>query len=408
MSRALDDIVVVDLTTEFWSSISAALLGDFGARVIRVEDLSAPAPNPDRDGMHPKEAWDAHAELAQRNKESLALDLSQPEGSEIFEQLLAKADVFITDWPFARLEEKGWGYEALCGLRADIIYARGSGFGPNGPDRDLPALDELAAARAGLMPTLGQPGEPPIYAGTGQMHTAVMLAFGIMLALHHRGETGEGQIVDASLYSGNMYAASLDLQAYLAVRAERILNPISRLDAGNPMSGPMYPSADGRWVSLAMPDTDRWWPIFSEIMGLDIDDPRFDTHDKRCGENRIEMMQVLDGLFAEKPGAYWQKHFDEKKVSADVVEKYDYPTQDPQALVNRYILDLEHPSLGRIQSLGFPIYMSESPARLRRMAPCRGQHSAEILQETLGYSDAEVEGLEAAGVAGNRPGSRSE
>jgi crotonobetainyl-CoA:carnitine CoA-transferase CaiB-like acyl-CoA transferase len=400
MSKALDGVVVVDLTTEFFASVTAAQLGDFGATVIRVEDLSAAKPDPNRDGMHPEEDWDAIAELAHRNKQSLALDLASPDGEQIFRKLLTQADVFVTDLPFATLDTKGWDYDSLCTLRKDIILARGSGFGPEGPDCDLPALDELAAARVGLMSTLGEPGQPPVYSGTGQMHAAIMLAFGVMMALYHREDSGEGQIVDASLFGANMYAASLDLQAYLAVRADRILSPVSRLDMGNPMSGPSYPCSDGRWVTLAMPDTDRWWPIFSEIIGLDIKDDRFDTHDKRCDVNRLEMMQVLDGLFSKKPGSHWEKEFAEKKVSADVIETYEHPAQDDQARLNRYIVDLEHPSLGSIKSLGFPIYMSESPARLRSMAPCTGQHSAEVLQERLGYTDVEIFELQTSGVLG--------
>jgi formyl-CoA transferase len=390
MSKALDGVLVVDLTSEFFASVAAALLGDFGARVIRVENLGKATPDPDRDGMHPTEAWDTHAELAQRNKQSLALDLEREEGRAVFSKLLAKADVFLTDVPFAELDAKGWDYDSLCKLRADIILARGSGFGPNGPDRDLPALDELAASRVGLMPTLGEPGQPPVYPGTGQMHTAVMLAFGTLLALYHREESGEGQIVDASLFGGNMYAASLDLQAYLAIKAERICEPVSRLDSGNPMSGPSYPCSDGKWVTLAMPDTDKWWPVFSEIVGLAIDDERFDTHDKRCDENRLEMMRVLDELFQGQPGEYWQEQFAKHQVSADAIEKYDYPVDDPQALINRYILDIDHPSYGRVKSLGFPIFMSDTPARLRRMAPARGQHTEEIMQDVLGYTDDEI------------------
>ncbi|MBW2386845.1 MAG: CoA transferase [Deltaproteobacteria bacterium] len=395
MSNALDGVVVVDLTTEFFTSITATLLGDFGAKVIRVENTGVPRPAANRDGMHPAEAWDSHAELAHRNKQSVALDLEVAAGRQVLEKLLAKADVLVTDLPFKTLEAKGLDYESLCALREDIILARGSGFGPKGPDCDLPALDELAAARVGLMRTLGEPDQPPVYSGTGQMHTAVMLAFGTVLAMLHRAETGEGQIVDASLFAGNMYAASLDLQAYLAVRAERILASVSRLDMGNPMSGPSYPCSDGRWVTLAMPDTDRWWPIFSEIIGLEIDDPRFDSHAKRCEVNRLEMMRVLDERFSKQPGSYWEKQFAEKQVSADLIETYDFPVEDPQARVNRYILELDHPSYGQIKTLGFPIYMSESPARLRSMAPCRGQHTEEILQDFLGMSEAQVAALEA-------------
>ena len=175
----------------------------------------------------------------------------------------------------------------------------------------------------------------------------------------------------------------------------------SRLDAGNPMSGPMYPSADGRWVTLAMPDTDKYWPAFAEIMGLDVDDTRFDSHEKRCGEHRLEMMQVLEESFSTRPGSHWKRELDEKQLPADVIEKYEYPASDPIAAANRYILSLEHPTHGSIQSLGFPIYMSESPARLRSMAPCVGQHTAEILQERLGYTDAEIEALTATGAVGS-------
>jgi formyl-CoA transferase len=399
MSRALEGVVVVDLTSEFYAALAGAMLGDFGATVIRVEDLSDRREvDPNRDGMHPRERWNSLEELAQRNKQSLAVNLAEPAGREILDALLARADVFLTDLPFRALDERGLDYPSLCQHKPDIVMARGSGFGPEGPDRDLPAIDELAAARTGVMPTLVQPGQPPVYTGVGQMQTTVMLALGIVMALHHREESGEGQVVDASLFGGNMYSQSLDLQAYLAIRDDRFLEPVSRLDAGNPMSGPMYPSADGRWVTLAMPDTDKYWPAFAEVMGLAVDDPRFDTHEKRCGEHRLEMLQVLEELFAKRPGSHWKKELDEKQLPADVIETYHYPASDHNAAVNRYVLSLDHPTHGEVQSLGFPIYMSESPARLRRMAPCLGQHSAEILQDLLGYSNARIEDLEAAGV----------
>jgi crotonobetainyl-CoA:carnitine CoA-transferase CaiB-like acyl-CoA transferase len=399
MSKALEGLVVVELCSEFFASLCGAMLADFGASVIRVDDRANPRKvDHDRDGLHPPERWNALDELAHRNKQSLSLDLGKQAGREILDKLIATADVFLTDLPFAEQEAQGLDYDGLCKRKSDIIFARASGFGPEGPDRDLPAIDELAAARTGVMPTLVQPGEPPVYTGAGQMQTTVMLAFGIMTALHHREESGEGQIVDASLLGGNMYSQSLDMQAYLAMKDDRFLEPVSRLDAGNPMSGPMYPSADGPWVTLAMPDTDKYWPAFAEVVGLDVDDSRFDSHEKRCGENRLEMMQVLDELFAKHPGSHWQKLLAEKQLPADVIQTYDFPVEDPITKANRYILDLEHPSFGSIQSLGFPIYMSESPARLRRLAPTVGQHSAEILQERLGYSDAEIEIFEQDGT----------
>jgi crotonobetainyl-CoA:carnitine CoA-transferase CaiB-like acyl-CoA transferase len=401
MSKALDGFVVIDLTSEFFAAVAGAMLGDFGATVIRVVDRAGPrSVDHDRDGMHPRESWNALDELAHRNKQSVALNLSNSDGREILDRLIAGADVFLTDLPFDAQDAMRLDYPALCAVKPDIVLARASGFGPKGPDRDLPALDELAAARTGAMPTLVQPGQPPVYTGIGQMQTTAMLALGILLALYHRDETGEGQVVDASLFGGNMYSQSLDMQAYLAIRDDRFLEPVSRLDSGNPMSGPSYPSADGHWVTLAMPDTDKYWPVFAEIMGLAVDDPRFDSHEKRCGEHRIEMMKVLEERFTQKPAAHWKQQLDAKKLPADVIEAYDYPSADPIALANRYILNLDHPSFGEIQSLGFPIHLANSPPRLRNLAPCVGQHTAAILQERLGYSDAEIEALTASGAAG--------
>lgn len=402
MTKALENVVVVDLTSEMWAALAAALLGDFGADVIRVEDLSRPARNPDRDGQHPPETIDAEAELINRNKRSLGLDTHQPAGREALEGLLRRTDIFLTDLPFAVLEDERWTYEDVVGLKSDIVYGRGSGFGPRGPDRDTPALDELAAARTGVMPCLGQPGQPPVYAGCGQMYTAVMLAFGVMTALRDRDRTGEGQVVDVSLFGGNLYAASLTIDAYLATRDDRLSEPVSRLDSANPISGASlaYPTSDGLWVTLTMPDTDRWWPGFSAMMGIDVDDPRFATHDLRCGEGRRELIGLLESLFPRHPAGYWRTKFDEYQLSADIIEKHDYPPTDEQALTNRYIVDLDRPGYGRFQSIGFPIYMSETPAEPDRMAPHVGEQSGEILESLLGYSPTAIEALELEGITG--------
>lgn len=399
MSGALDDIVVLDLTRSFASSMSAAFLADFGARVIRLEStgsvvdvpLTADSPRPG--------AWNHEADLIHRNKQSVRIDVHGGRGRAVLDDLAARCDVILTDWQLPELEAAGLDYASASARRADIIVARISGFGPRGKDRDLPPIDELAAARTGMMPIVQQPGQPPVYTGAGAMHSAVLLAFGIMTALVHRQATGEGQQVDTSLFAANMYGASLDLQAFLAIgKGDRLLNPISRLDVSNPMSGSLYPSADGRWITLTMPDTDRWWPEFSKAVGIAVDDPRFDTHEKRCDLNRLELIHELEAAFARQPAGHWRALFEEKGMSADIIERFDYPASDPQALANRYIVELDHPTHGKVKSLGFPIYMSESPARLESLAPCRGQHTAQVLHELLGYSVEMIHELGAQGV----------
>lgn len=398
-NKALEDVLVVELTTEVWSGLAGSMLGDFGARVVRIDTSRARRIG---NGGEPPAAgaWDHEAELVHRNKFSLAVDTGVEAGRVVVRELIDRADVVLTDWPAALLAEHGFDYTAASTRNVRLIYARGSGFGPLGPDADLPAIDELAAARTGMMPILPQPGQPPVYAGAGVMYTAVMLALGVAMALHHRAETGEGQEVDASLLAGNMYGASLDVQAYLAMGGERFLQPIDRMDAGNPMSGVLYPTADGKWVCLTMPDTDRWWPGLAAVVGLDVADPRFDTHEKRCGDNRLLMIEVLEEKFRGRPSAHWKHELTAHQLSADVIEEFDYPVADPQALRNRYVLEFDRPGLGKVKSVGFPIFMSDTPARLERPAPARGQHTAQVLHDVLDYSEEQIGELAESGIVG--------
>lgn len=392
MGRILQDVTVLDLTRQFCTALSGAFLADFGARVIRLDLLPAAQ-------VEPAGRWNHEADLIHRNKLSVALNASTPRGREILTALAAKADVIVTDWQRDELAALGLDYASASAARPDIIFARLSGFGPEGPDQDLPAIDELAAARAGAMPMLPQPGQPPVYTGAGAMHATGLLAFGVVTALLHRMQSGEGQQVDVSLFGANMYGSALDLQAFLAIgHGERLLNPISRLDVSNPMSGSVYRSADGRWVTLTMPDTDRWWPAFADIVGIARDDIRFDTHEKRTAVNRLELIGELEERFSHQTADHWRRMFQEKQLSADIIEQFDYPARDPGAYANRYIMQLDHPSFGKVRTLGFPIWVSDSPARLERLAPCNGQHTEQILHELLGYSQQSLHELAQAGV----------
>lgn len=371
---ALDGTLVLDATSSFWASLGTGMLSDFGARVIRLEGVSDAL---DSDELQTS----AHYQLANRNKESIHLDIGTANGRRVLEELVAKADVFGIDASFASVAEHRLDYDALAALKPDLIYARATGFGPEGPDRDLPALDELASARTGLMPVLPQPGQPPVYSASGQQYSSVMLALGVMLALWHREETGEGQVVDASLFAGNMYGASLDIQAFLAIGGDRFLQPVSRLDAGNPMSGTLYPTSDGLWVTLTMPDTDRWWPGLAAITGLDEHDERFNSHEKRCETYRLKLIDALEKAFRGQPAAHWRNVIEKRGLSADVIEVYSYPANDQQVLDNNFIIDQNGVERSGARSLGFPLYMSDTPATVRSAAPKPGEHTDALLRE---------------------------
>lgn len=392
MSSALDGIVVLDLTRRFSGSLTSAFLGDFGARVIRLDLL--PLQPKQHDGR-----WNYEADLIHRNKQSLAVDPKDPRGAAILRQLLAKADVVITDWERPDLVDLGFTYAAVAAEKPDIIFARLSGFGPAGADRDLPTIDELAAARCGLMPVLPQLGQPPAYTAAGVAHAAMMLGLGVMTALFHRDISGEGQEVDVSLFGANIYSATMDVGAVLAMGAiERLLTPVKMTDPYNPIMGALYATADGYWVMLTMPDTERWWRGFCSVVGLSPDDSRYNSHDKRTSTNREELIRDLVSIFRAQPASYWRPIFEQHQVPCNIYENFAYPANDVQASINRYIIELDHPSFGKIKSMGFPIYMSDTAARLNSLAPCTGQHTAQVLSELLGYSETSICDLTAAGV----------
>jgi formyl-CoA transferase len=173
---------------------------------------------------------------------------------------------------------------------------------------------------------------------------------------------------------------------------------MAQVDRGNPMSGTLFMTSDERWVTLTMPDTDRWWPDFAPLVGIAVDDPRFDDHAKRTEQHRRELMDAIESAIRLRSAAEWRADFEEKGLSADVIEEFDYPAEDIEARRNRYVLSLEDSSRGPFKTLGFPIHMSGTPARLDRRAPTRGQHTARILHDLLGLSEREIDALEMEGT----------
>lgn len=395
---ALGDLVVVDLSQNLWSGVAGAFLADFGAQVVHVAEAEARFDW--ETSLVEESEWDYLADLAQRNKRSLRVRLDDPQGAELANRLIARADILLIDWPRARVQAMGWDPETLCGAHPSLIYARCTPFGPRGPERDAPDFDALAAARSGVMPTLPQPGQPPVLPEAGGMFTSLMLGLGIMMAVHHRSETGEGQVVDASLFGANMYGASLELQAYLAMKGDNFLGPVSREDVGNPMSAALYKTRDERWVTLTMPDTDRWWAEFSKIMGIDVDDPLFDDHSKRTDLHRVEFRERIEAVLKSRDAAEWRALFHAKGLSADLVEKFDYPASDPVARQSRYIVERDDPRRGKVTSVGFPLYMTETPAQLARPAPAAGADSDQVLLDFLDIGRDEIDALRARGTLG--------
>jgi CoA:oxalate CoA-transferase len=397
----LDGIRVIDWTIWQQGPVAGAMLGDLGADVIKIEEREkgdggrAMFVVPGGDGSSPY--W----EMNNRNKRSLTVDLKQPEGVELVCKLIDQADVFVQNFRPSVAERVGLDYETLRARNPKLVYAAASAFGPEGPEATARAYDLLGQARSGLLLRQGLD-EPDIPdGGMADQMGAIMLAYGVLAALMAVERHGVGQRVDTSLLGSMMWLRGLPFARELMKDDKRARSDMgqhmqskvpSRRDPGNPLWN-TYKCADGSWLALAVLATDPHWPVVLKALGNPpalMDDARFGDHWGRCS-HASEIVAILDPIFAAKPRAYWLEHLTrEGDLPVCAINTTAQAAEDPQALLNGYITTYNHPSYGPIKIPGFPVTLSETPARIHRQAPEFGEHSEQLLIERLGMDWDEI------------------
>jgi crotonobetainyl-CoA:carnitine CoA-transferase CaiB-like acyl-CoA transferase len=405
----LSGIKVIDWTLWQFGPVAAMMLGDLGADVIKVEPLTGEQGR----AMFTLSGIDrslpggrnSYFEANQRNKRSIALDLKQPEGVDVVRNLVSESDIFLQNYRKGVAERLGLGYEDLKLVNDKIIYGSGSGYGPEGPDAYKPALDTVGQARSGLMYATGPDGDDPypIQGVVADQIGGIMLSWGILAALYARQATGVGQRVDASHLGSSIWLQGLGvsmsmLTAHKPSSETNLTAKPSRDKAYNPISN-YYRCKDGRWLMLANLEADRYWPTFSRAVGIEglAKDKKFIDTVSRAKNNR-ELIKLLDEVFASKTYKEW----DDILSSAgdfiyapvqQLMELWD----DPQVQANKYIVETDHPTLGKVKLANHPIQYSETPSSIRRVAPEIGEHTEEILLE-VGYSWDDISNLQDKGV----------
>ena len=405
----LSGIKVIDWTLWQFGPVAAMMLGDLGADVIKVEALTGEQGR----AMFTLSGIDrslpggrnSYFEANQRNKRSIALDLKQPEGVDVVRNLVSESDIFLQNYRKGVAERLGLGYEDLKLVNDKIIYGSGSGYGPEGPDAYKPALDTVGQARSGLMYATGSDGDDPypIQGVVADQIGGIMLSWGILAALYARQATGVGQRVDASHLGSSIWLQGLGvsmsmLTAHKPASETNLTAKPSRDKAYNPISN-YYRCKDGRWLMLANLEADRYWPTFSRAVGIEglAKDKKFIDTVSRAKNNR-ELIKLLDEVFASKTYKEW----DDILSSAgdfiyapvqQLMELWD----DPQVQANKYIVETDHPTLGKVKLANHPIQYSETPSSIRRVAPEIGEHTEEILLE-VGYSWDDISNLQDKGV----------
>ena len=402
----LSGLRVFDLTRILAGPSCTQLLGDLGADVIKIERAGAgddtrkwgPPYVKDASGNNTSES--AYYLSANRNKRSLTLDLSKPEGQELARRLIAKSDIMIENFKVGDLAKFGLDYATLSRAFPRLVYCSITGFGQTGPYAPRAGYDMLAQALGGIMSITGPahdtPGSQPYKVGVGiaDLMTGMYAAVAILAALRHRDSTGEGQNIDMAL---------LDTQvAWLANEGLNYLVsgkiPVRQGNAHpNIVPYEVFACADG-FVILAI-GNDGQFGKFCAFAGHSelAADPRYATNPARVA-NRAELVAIVNGITGAKPQSHWVEGLAKVGVPCSPVNDIAQVFEDPQVKARNMQIAMPHASGLDVPLIASPIKMSKTPPAYRHAPPTCGQHTDAILEELLELSPAEIATLRKDGI----------
>jgi formyl-CoA transferase/CoA:oxalate CoA-transferase len=391
----LDGLVVVDLTRVLSGPYCTMLLADMGARVIKIEQ---PGRGDDTRAWGPpfQGSESAYFLSINRNKESLTLDLKRPEGRGILDRLIDRTDVLVENFRPGTMARLGLAYDTLAKRRPSLVYCSISGFGQTGPRRDEPGYDAVIQGEGGLMSVTGEANGPPLRLGVAisDIVSGMFAAQGIAMALLARAKTGRGQHVDIGMLDSTAALLTYQAASYFATGASP-----TRLGNRHPTIVPYetFAVADGDLV-LAV-GNDELWRSFCNAVGLSAlaSDERFATNRERVVNYDI-LKPLLDATLRTRSRAEWIALLNANGVPCGSVRSIGDVLGDPQIEARDMIAAVEHATLGPLRTLGVPIKLSDTPAKIRNAAPVLGQHTERILRRDLGLSDSEIQELRSAGA----------
>jgi crotonobetainyl-CoA:carnitine CoA-transferase CaiB-like acyl-CoA transferase len=387
----LAGVTVVDFTQVYMGPSCTQMLGDYGADVIKIErpgigDLS-------RSSISDKDGPDNPIFLSiNRNKRSVSVDTRSDEGKEVIYRLVEKADVVVSNFRSGVMERMGFGFDRLHEVNPQLIWASGTGFGEQGPYRHKGGQDVIAQAYSGVMWRRESNDVPlSVYPTTlCDYSTGMHLMQGILMALIARNTTGEGQKVEVTMYDSMLHMQMQE--ACMQLNRGYEINW-----AAMPLSG-VFETTDG---AVCMVGAFKENPLRDISVALQFDEDlsqreEYSTQEKQF-DRRPQLQATFKERFASNSTDYWIKRLEEQDILCAPVRTLAETLADEQTLVNQMVLEMDHPTAGRVQALNAPIRMSTTPSQVRRVPPRLGEHNTEVLREH-GYDDATLEKLVAAGI----------
>ncbi|WP_313118348.1 CaiB/BaiF CoA transferase family protein [Ectopseudomonas guguanensis] len=406
MTGALSHIRVLDLSRVLAGPWCGQILGDLGADVIKVERPGSgddtrhwgPPYIKDAEGNDSREA--AYFQSANRNKQSLTLDFTQPEGQRLVRELVAQCDVLLENFKVGGLAAYGLDYESLKAINPRLIYCSITGFGQTGPYAKRAGYDFMIQGLGGLMSLTGRPegeeGAGPMKVGVAltDILTGLYATVGVLAALNQREQSGIGQHIDVALLDVQVACLANQAMNYLATG----VSP-RRLGNAHPNIVPYqdFPSADGNFI-LAV-GNDGQFRKFCEVAGLPAlaDDPRFSTNKARVA-HRAELIPLLRQATVFKTTAQWIELLEKAGVPCGPINDLQQVFADPQVQARGLRLDLPNAMGSTTPQVASPLRLSATPVAYRSAPPLLGQHTEALLQRLLGMSETQVAELREAGV----------
>jgi len=382
MTMPLDGIRILDLSRLLPGPYCSMLLSDLGAEVIKFEQPGV--------GDYVRDMIPEIFMSANRNKKSVTLSLKSEKGREIFYRMVEKSDVVLEGFSPGVTKRLCVDYDTVQKINPKIVYCSISGFGQDGPYRDIPGHDINYLGVGGILGIPGQVGVPPARPGIpiGDLSSSLFAALSILAALRVRDSSGYGQYLDVSMTDGLVSLMSVRAGGYLATGKMPDINEMGHLSPANDI----FETKDGKKVTLGALE-EHFWTDMLKVLELEeiLDDPEYSTHRKRI-ENGHKISEILKEKFLSKTRDEWVEKMSKARVPCGPVLTMEEVFSDPHILQRGLVKEIDDKKHGKIKQVPFPVKFSKTPAKIVGAPPDMGQHTDEVL-EAFGYSKNQIDKL---------------